>query len=145
MAKSTTKTKPTEVEVDAYLAAVTPEAKRADAEALCRLLGAWSGETPKMWGPSMIGFGSYHYRYATGTEGDSFRVGFSPRASAFSIYLMGTYFESSAPAAEALFARLGKFTRGKACLYVKKLADIDLAVLEELVRLNLEALRSEYG
>lgn len=145
MAKSTSKTKPTEVDVAAYLAAIAPEAKRADAETLCRLLGLWSGETPRMWGPSMIGFGAYHYRYATGTEGDSFRVGFAPRAGAFSIYLMGTYFEHSAPAAEALFARLGKFSRGKACLYVKKLADIDLTVLEELVRLNLKALEAEYG
>ena len=145
MAKSTNKTRPTEADVTAYLAAVKPEAKQADAEALCRLLELWSGETPRMWGPSMIGFGTYHYRYATGTEGDSFRVGFAPRAAAFSIYLMGTYFEHSTAAAEALFARLGKFTRGKACLYVKKLADIDLAVLEELVRLNLRALKVEYG
>ena len=145
MAKSTSKTKPTEVDVAAYLAAVTPETRRADAETLCRLLGSWSGEAPTMWGPSMIGFGKVHYRYATGTEGDTFRVGFSPRAAALSIYLMGTYFEHSAAPAEALFARLGKFTRGKACLYVKKLADIDVAVLEALVRLNLEALETEYG
>lgn len=145
MAKSTNKTRPTDVDVAAYLAAVTPAAKRADAEALCRLFAAWTGEEPKMWGPSMIGFGSYHYRYATGTEGDSFRVGFSPRAAAFSLYLMGTYLEQSTAPVAALFARLGKYTQGKACLYVKRLADIDLAVLEELVRLNLEALKAKYG
>lgn len=145
MAKSTSKTQPTEVDVAAYLAAVTPAAKRADAEALCRLFGAWSGETPKMWGPSMIGFGSYHYRYATGTEGDSFRVGFAPRAAAFSIYLMGTYLEQSTAPVEALFARLGKYTQGKACLYVKQLDDIDLGVLEELVKLSLKALEAKYG
>ena len=142
MAKSTSKTAATEAEVAAFLTAVTPEAKRTDAQALCRLLESWTGETPKMWGPSMIGFGSYHYRYASGTEGDSFRVGFSPRATAFSIYLMCTPKDPAAE--EALFARLGKFTRGKACLYVKKLTDIDLGVLEALVRENLAALKAQH-
>lgn len=145
MAKSTSKTRPTEVSVADFLAAVTPEGRRSDADSLCRLLSEWTGEAPAMWGPTIVGFGSYHYRYATGNEGDACRVGFSPRAAAISIYLTGTYLDESAEAAEALFARLGKFTRGKACLYVKKLADIDLKVLEELVRLNLAALRKHYG
>ena len=145
MAKSTSKTRPTDMDVAAFLQAVTPEGRRTDAEALCRLLGEWTGEAPAMWGATIVGFGRYHYRYATGNEGDACRVGFSPRAAALSIYLMGTNEGESAAAAEALYARLGKFTRGKACLYVKKLADIDLQVLKQLVDLSLGAIAAKYG
>lgn len=144
--KTEQKTKPTEVDVGAFLAAVTPEWKRADAENLCRLLEQWSGEKPVMWGPTIVGFDSYHYRYASGHEGDACRVGFSPRAAALTLYTISGYAnESIAVAEEALLARLGKFTRSKACLYVKRLSDIDLGVLEELVRLNLAALKAKYG
>jgi hypothetical protein len=145
MAKSTSKTRPTDADVSAFIAAVAPASKRADAETLCRLFEHWSGEAPVMWGPTMVGFGSYHYRYASGTEGDSFPVGFSPRAAAFSLYLMGVSLEPHAAKAEALLSRLGTFSRGKACLYVKRLSDIDLMVLEELVRLSLSALAQNDG
>lgn len=144
--KTEQKTKPTEVDVDAFLAAVTPEWKRADAATLRRLLTEWTGEAAKMWGPTIVGFGSYHYRYASGHEGDACRVGFSPRASALTLYTTSGYADDSIVAAEeALLARLGKYTRSKACLYVKRLGDIDLGVLEELVRLNLASLKARYG
>lgn len=144
MAKSTNKTRPTDADVSAFIAAVTPASKRADSETLCRLFEHWSGAKPVMWGPTMVGFGSYHYRYASGTEGDSFPVGFSPRAAAFSLYLMGASLEPHATKAEALLSRLGTFSRGRACLYVKRLSDIDLDVLEQLVRLSIEAVRERY-
>ena len=143
MTKETTT--PSDPEVAAYLATITPEWKRVDALRLCDLLSQWTGEAAHMSGPAMVGFGSYHYRYESGREGDAFRAGFAPRAAAFSIYLMGTYIDADRTKADALFARLGKYKLGKSCLYVKRLADIDIGVLEDLVKLSLAALKARYG
>jgi len=137
------KTRETGGSVDAFLASIEDEGRRDDCRALIELMSRVSGEPPALWG-TMVGFGRYHYKYTTGHEGDSFPVGFAPRKNEVSIYLMGTYLPGNAGKREALLARLGKHRMGKACLYVKRLSDIDTAVLEELVRMSVEALRDGY-
>jgi hypothetical protein len=130
-----TKTKPTEVTPESFIEAVDHPGKREDGKVLDALFRKITGEAPKMWGPTIVGYGQYHYRYDSGHEGDICRVGFSPRKAKHSLYLM-----CGSPKEEAQFApllaRLGKYSRGKGCLYVNKLADIDLAVLEEMVALS---------
>ena len=129
------KTKPTQVTAERFIAAVEPPAKREDGKVLDALFRKVTGEEPRMWGPTIVGYGEYHYKYASGHEGDMCRVGFSPRKAKHSLYLM-----CGSPAEEAQFApllaRLGKHSRGRGCLYVNKLADVDLAVLEEMVKLS---------
>lgn len=128
-----------------FIAAVEHDGKRADAKLLDALFRRVTGEQPVMWGPSMIGYGSYHYKYDSGREGDFLRTGFSPRKAKHSIYLMGGYCDDVASAKnEQLLKRLGKHSRGKSCLYINKLADVDLAVLEELVKVNWDAMNRVY-
>ncbi len=103
------------------------EQKKADSFRLIDLLQEWSGFEPKMWGPTIIGFGSYHYKYASGHEGDAPILGFSPRKAAFSLYVY-----SATESSKKLLAELGKFKMGKACIYVKKLEDINISTLHEL-------------
>jgi hypothetical protein len=128
-----TKTKPTDVSVDAFLEGVAHPVRRADGQALRAMMERVTGEPAAMWGPSIIGFGSYHYRYASGHEGDSPRIGFSPRSANLVLYVGGF------PEYEALLGRLGKHKSSKACLYLNKLADVDMGVLEEIARLTFEA------
>ena len=123
-----TKTKPTQVSVDDFLEGVAHPVRRADGQALRAMMERVTGEAARMWGPSIVGFGSYHYRYASGHEGDSCRIGFSPRSANLVLYVGGF------PEYEALLAKLGRHKRSKACLYLNKLADVDLAVLEEIAR-----------
>jgi hypothetical protein len=111
-----------------FLAAVADPRRRADAEAACALMTEATGTEPAMWGTSIVGFGTYHYRYATGREGDWPAVGLSPRKQALTIYLSAGF-----DAYEELLGRLGPHSTGKSCLYVKRLADVDQAVLRELV------------
>jgi len=132
------KTKPTKVSVAAYIAALTDQTRRADAKALVKLMQRATGEKPKMWGPSIIGFGSYHYTYDSGREGDMPVVGFSPRKAATVLYI-----GLGAGGSEALLAKLGKHTTGKGCLYIKKLADVDQKVLEGLVAKSVAAKRAK--
>ncbi|HYD43955.1 MAG TPA: DUF1801 domain-containing protein [Phenylobacterium sp.] len=127
------KTRPTEASVDAFLGGVAHPLRRADGLALRAIMERVTGEPAVMWGPSIIGFGSYHYRYASGHEGDMCRTGFSPRAASLVLYVGGF------PEYDALLERLGKHKRSKACLYLNKLADVDAAVLEEIVRRTYEA------
>ncbi len=139
------KTKPTEVSVQAFIEGVDHAGKRADAKVLDALFHKVTGEEPRMWGPSIIGYGQYHYKYDSGHEGDMCRTGFSPRKAKHSIYLMGGYCdEVTAAKNEELLARLGKYSRGKSCLYINKLADVDLQVLEELLRVNWETMNRIY-
>jgi|SRR5579864_4803358 len=133
------KTKPTKVSVTAFINALTDQTKRADAKALVRLMQTATGEKPKMWGPSIIGFGSYHYTYESGREGDMPLAGFSPRKAAIVLYVSKDF-----SGAEALLAKLGMHAPGKGCLYVKKLADVDLKVLEKLVAQSVAAMRGKY-
>lgn len=130
------KTTITDMPVDSFIAGVEPPAKRADAAVLDPLFRRVTGTAPQMWGPTMIGYGSYTYRYASGHGGTMLRVGFSPRKAKHSLYLMHCGDADDEAAFAPLLARLGKHSRGKACLYVNKLADIDLGVLEEMIALG---------
>ncbi len=128
-----TKTRATGVDVGDFIAAVEKPVRRADALVLREMMERVTGEPATMWGPTIIGFGAYHYRYDSGHEGDSCRVGFSPRAANLVLYVGGF------PEYGGLLERLGKHKRSKACLYLNKLADVDLAVLEEIVRRSYAA------
>jgi hypothetical protein len=133
------KTKPTKSNVAAFIDALTDPARRADAKSLAKLMQSAAREKPKMWGPSIIGFGSYHYRYESGREGDMPVVAFSPRKAATVLYGMTRSSEAA-----GLLAKLGKHTTGKGCLYIKKLADVDKRVLEALVVKSLAAKRARH-
>src|SRR5215471_5713547 len=132
------KTKPTELSVGSFVEAISDETRRMDAKALLELMRSATGEKPKMWGPSIIGFGSYHYTYESGREGDMPLAGFSPRKAATVVYGI-TGFEES----EALRAKLGKHTTGKGCVYIKKLADVDQKVLRTLIVESIASKRAE--
>jgi hypothetical protein len=131
------KTKPTEVSVSKFIEAITDETKRADAKALVKLMQSASGEKPKMWGPSIIGFGSIHYKYESGREGDMPVIAFSPRKAASVLYGAIGF-----DGADKLLAKLGKHTTGKGCLYIKNLSDLDQKVLGTLVLRSLAAKRA---
>jgi hypothetical protein len=130
------KTKPTKLSVAAFIDALPDARKRADAKTLVKLMQSAAGEKPKMWGPSIIGFGSCHYKYESGREGDMPLVAFSPRKAALVLYNLIGFNE----AATAL-AKLGKHSTGKGCLYIKKLADVDQKVLESMVGKSLAHMR----
>ena len=125
--------KPTSVSVDAFLEGVEHPVRRADGKLLRAMMERITGEPATMWGPSIIGFGSYHYRYESGHEGDSPRVGYSPRSANLVLYL-GGFSEY-----DALLSTLGKHKRSKACLYLNKLADVDVTVLEDMIRRTFAA------
>jgi hypothetical protein len=131
------KTRPTKLSVTMFIDALTDPARRGDAKALVKLMQKAAGEKPKLWGPSIIGFGSYHYKYDSGREGDMPLIGFSPRKAATVLYIMSGLSDS-----EALLARLGKHTTGKGCLYIRKLADVDQGVLEALIVKSVAAMRA---
>jgi hypothetical protein len=133
------KTKPTSVSVDDFLDAVPNPQRREDGGKLRALMERLSGEPAKMWGPSIIGFGTCHYKYESGREGDMPRIGFSPRAKELVLYLASDY-----PRYQALMDRLGKYKTSKACLYIKRLADVDEEVLEALCAESLEHTREKY-
>jgi hypothetical protein len=135
------KTKPTEVSVAAFVDALTDQAQRADARALVKLMQSATREKPKMWGPSIIGFGSYHYKYESGREGDAPLVGFSPRKAALVLYGLGSF--SATDPSDPMRSRLGKHTTGKGCIYIKKLADVDPKVLETLIAKCIAAARKK--
>ena len=124
------KTKPTEASVTAYLAGITDAARRADCEAIAALMQRITGCAPTMWGPSIVGFDRYHYGYASGHQGNACVVGFSSGKAHISLYLTSGY---EAAETKALLAQLGKHKIGKACLYIKRLSDVQLSVLEQLV------------
>lgn len=139
MARSTNKTTPTDQSVVDFLSAVEPSKKAAEAKALDEVFRRTTGFTPVMWGPSIVGYGRYHYRYQSGREGDFLATGFSPRKAAHSIYIMPGYTDFS-----GILSRLGKHKLGKSCLYINKLADIDLDVLSELIRAGLAELNTRW-
>ena len=132
MPRAQNKTAPTGESVDKFLTAVQPPEKAQDARVLDKVFRDVTGFQPVMWGPSIIGYGRYHYRYASGREGDFLATGFSPRKSAHSIYIMPGYADFA-----GILSRLGKHKLGKSCLYVNRLADIDLDVLSELIAAGL--------
>ena len=144
MAKAVLKTTATEVSVADFIAAVPDARRREEAGVLDALHRKVTGCEPRMWGPSIVGYGSYAYRYESGREGTSARAGFSPRKPALVLYLNDTYEGTRRDEAEALFARLGPHTTGKSCLYIKRLDRIDIAVLEALIRLSWAAMNERW-
>ncbi len=137
---SENKTKPTNVSVDEFLAAVEHDRRRNDAVTVCELMQEVTGKEPVMWGPTMVGFGTYHYKYASGREGDWFLAGFAPRKANLVVYIMSG-FKGHA----ALMDKLGKHKTGSSCLYINKLDDIDMDILRELVRRSVEHVSNAYS
>ena len=136
MAKTELKTKVNEASVMDFLNSVTDEQKRNDAFEILKLMKQVTKEEPKMWGSSIIGFGSYHYKGASGREGDWMLTGFSPRKQALTVYLMHGF-----DAHAGLLKKLGKYTTGMGCLYIKKLDDVDRKVLKELVTASVKRMK----
>jgi hypothetical protein len=133
------KTKATEVSVDDFIEAVPDPQRREDAKTVRAMFERLTGEPARMWGPTIIGFGSYHYKYESGHEGVMCRMGFSPRKAELVLYVL-TGFAGQ----QALLARLGKHRTGKVCLYIKKLPDVDEAVLEEIATKALAHMNEKY-
>ncbi|GGA01958.1 hypothetical protein GCM10010923_08340 [Blastomonas marina] len=139
------KTTQTEASVEEFIDTIDHERKREEARELLALFERVTGERPKLWGPSIIGFGEYHYEYDSGREGDWMRTGFSPRKAKHSLYLMGGYCdEAEAERRKEKLDRLGKWSRGKSCLYITKLDDVDMDVLEEIVADDWETMNALY-
>ena len=133
------KTKPTEVSAESHIAAIKNEEQRNDAQTLVALMRRITKQEPTMWGPSIVGFGSYHYKYASGHEGDSALTGFAVRGSEFVVYI-AEGFEGR----DVLLAKLGKHRTGKVCVYFKRLANVDLKVLETLVTRSMADTKRRY-
>ena len=134
------KTKQTDVNAMEHLASITDAARRADCAIIDKMMRRVTRHKPRMWGPTIIGYGRYHYTYASGHSGESCLAGFAPRKGDISIYFSPEY-----PDRDALLARLGKHKMGKACLYVRRLSDIDLGVLEEMVTASVAEIKRRYG
>jgi hypothetical protein len=130
-----TKTKATAVSVDAFIEKLADETTRDDCRSLIRIMQKITGAPPVMWGPSIIGFGRYHYKYPSGHEGDMCLTGFSPRKPNMTVY---------AYPKEPLMKKLGKHKAAKACIYFKRLEDIDVTVLEKLIKINVDEVRKKY-
>jgi len=139
MAKYEAKTKPTKVSVATFLKGVTDDERREDCQTFVRMMKQITKTEPKMWGPSIVGFGNYHYKYASGHEGDCFRTGFAPRKGDLTLYIVPGFDQYS-----ELMAKLGKHKTSKSCLYIKRLADVDLKVLKTLVSEGHKYMRKKY-
>ena len=140
MAKTITKTKQHSGSVKEFVDAVKNDTRRADARVILKLLRKITGKQAKMWGPSIIGFDKYHYKYDSGHEGDICMIGFSPRSASLVFYIM-TGFKGY----NGLLKKLGKHKTSKACLYINKLADVDMAVLEEILSQSYQFTRQKYS
>jgi hypothetical protein len=133
------KTKPTDVSAEGHIAAIKTEEQRNDAQALASLMQKITGRSPRMWGPSIVGFGSYHYKYASGHEGDSALAAFAVRGRDLVVYIADDF-----EGRDALLAKLGKHKAGKVCVYIRRLADVDLKVLETLVAHSVADTKRRY-
>ena len=133
------KTKPTKAGVTAFLNSVEDRQKRADCRKVAAMMRRATGKRAKMWGSSIVGFGTYHYKYDSGREGDFILTGFSPRKQALTVYIMPGFSRY-----DALLKKLGKYKTGKSCLYIKRLADVDERVLEKLIGRSVKDMRDKY-
>ena len=133
------KTKPTKVSVEKHIAAIANEEQRGDAQRLVALMQKVTGEKPRMWGPSIVGFGSYHYKYASGHEGDSAIAGFAARGRELVVYIAESF-----EGRDALLAELGEHRSGKVCVYIRRLANVDLKVLEKLIARSIADTKRRY-
>ena len=132
------KTKPTAISVADFIAAVPDPRRRADADAVCALIEEATGLAPVMWGPTIVGFGAYHYRYDSGHEGDAALVGFSPRKANLVLYM------TLGDDRESMLARLGKHRSGAGCIYVNRLSDVDASVIAEMAQASVAFLKARY-
>ena len=133
------KTKQNDASVETFLGSVANDRRREDSFTVLEVMKRLTGEEARMWGSSIVGFGRYRYRYASGRSGEMPRIGFSPRKQSLTVYVMPGF-----SSYEELLSRLGKHRTGKSCLYINKLADVDMGVLEELIGSSLEAMREKY-
>lgn len=133
------KTKLNEASVKDFLASVSDDQKRQDAEQICNIMQEITGESPKMWGASIVGFGSYHYKSKSGREGDWMMIGFSPRKANLTLYILDGY---ELKPHEQLLKKLGKHKTSKGCLYINHLSDVDLKVLRELITNSFKRVKS---
>ena len=140
MAKAKNKTVPTSLNAEAYVSRLEDLEQKQDCEKIMHMMQKISNEEPVIWGTSIVGFGQYHYRYASGREGDFIKIGFSPRKQNISIYL-----SAGLDRYDELLTQLGKYKTGKSCLYIKKLADIDFKVLQKLSKQAFDRMTKEYG
>lgn len=136
---ATLKTQPNSSSVEKFLNSIEDQQKKEDSFTLLKLFEEWTHQSPKMWGDSIIGYGSYHYHYDSGREGDWFLTGFSPRKQNLSLYIMSGFERY-----DDLMGQLGKYKTGKSCLYVRRLADIDLDILQELISQSVQYLKEKY-
>lgn len=134
------KTRPTELSVESFLDTIADEGVRDDCAALVKLMKKVTGAKPKMWGTSIVGFGQYHYKYESGHEGDSCLTGFSPRKQNITLYVMPGFAEQS-----DLQPKLGKHKAGKGCIYIKRLTDVDVKVLEKMIDHSVKHLQGKYS
>lgn len=134
------KTQATDLDVGAFLTNIDHPVRRADALVLDDLFRRVTGWSPRMWGPTIVGYGSYDYVYDSGREGTSFATGFSPRKASLSLYIMPGYQDF-----DEILSRMGKHKKAKACLYINKLADVDLTVVEEVIRAGVNDLKSKWS
>ena len=130
------KTNPSDISVEALLDAIPDETRRSDCRTIAKLMEKLTGSKPQLWGASIVGFGTYHYRYASGREGDWFITGFAPRKNDLTLYILSGFTRF-----EDLMSRLGRHKTGKSCLYIRRLEDIDMKVLEELIRESVDHVR----
>ncbi|GAA5522726.1 DUF1801 domain-containing protein [Aliifodinibius salicampi] len=137
---ATLKTQPTENDVKEFLNAIDDRQKRKDSFKILGIMKSITGEEPKMWGSSIIGFGQYHYQYESGREGDWFLTGFSPRKKNLSLYIMAGFDNY-----DDLMSRLGKYKTGKSCLYIKRLEQVDLDILKKLIKESVDYMRAKYN
>ena len=138
------KTRVTAASVADFIASVLDERRRRDCEAVLALMQEVTGKPPEMWGDSIVGFGRYTYRYASGQTGEWMLTGFSPRKENLTLYLMGLYLTGGPGEDTDLLARLGKHKTGKGCLYIKRLSDVDMGVLRSLVEKSIAQLKTSY-
>ena len=134
------KTRPNQASVTGFIAAIDDPQKRADARKVAAIMRRATGKRAKMWGSSIVGYGSYHYKYASGREGDFMLTGYSPRKNALTVYIMPGF-----SGFKGLMSRLGKYKTGKSCLYIKRLSDVDESILEELIEESVKQMRKKYG
>ncbi len=137
MAKN--KTQPTKQSVTAFINAIEDKQRRSDCKKIAAMMRAATGSRATMWGANMVGFGRYHYKYASGREGDFMITGFSPRAQSLTLYIMPGFKEF-----EPLMKKLGRFKTGKSCLYIKRLADVDEGILQRLIECSVKKMRDKY-
>lgn len=133
------KTKQTNASVDKFINSLKDETEREDCYRIIKIMKSVTKEEPKMWGPSIIGFGTYHYKYASGREGDSCLTGFSPRKQNLTIYLMGGFEKQ-----KAQLKKLGKYKTSKVCLYIKSLKDVDVKILKEMISISVKETKKLY-